>query len=442
MSAECMLFRAYAVADADTLNARSGAVLLRQRGSFGDVELLAAGTPEQVVAHEAASAARVIDLPDSILLPALVNAHAHLDLTHIGPRPYDPSLGFIGWARMIMRERARDDAAIDASVRKGVERSLLGGVAAVGDIGGALQPQPARTLAASPLLGVSFLECFGLGSRQQGACESAADRFGDLLRWMSRTGLRLGLQPHSPYSAGPRVRDWAIEMNRAYRAPLSMHLAETRPERELIMHAQGPTRAFLESLGLWDESVAADFATGHGVVRSLIEHLRAAPWLLAHVNDCDDVAIALLANTSCSIAYCPRSSDYFQNHVDLGPHRYQDMLCAGINVALGTDSIVNLPREQASRLSTFDEMAFLRRRDHTDPPTLLRMATTNGARALSLDPALFTLASRDGAPRRIAGLIAVALAPGERGEAIETALRLGRDISLLAPALAPPGGEP
>ena len=67
------------------------------------------------------------------------------------------------------------------------------------------------------------------------------------------------------------------------------------------------------------------------------------------------------------------------------------MLDAGINVALGTDSIVCLPADQCNRLSVLDEMGFLHQRDGTDPLTLLRMATVNGARALGVDENLVTL---------------------------------------------------
>ena len=120
----------------------------------------------------------------------------------------------------------------------------------------------------------------------------------------------------------------------------------------------------------------------------------------------------VLAETGTSVAYCPRSSHYFRNHESFGPHRYRDMLAAGINVCLGTDSIVNLPPDESDRLSTLDETRFLCRRDGTDPLTLLRMATVNGARALDLDPDLFIF--RSGLPHPVAGLIALPLDPSHQ----------------------------
>jgi cytosine/adenosine deaminase-related metal-dependent hydrolase len=419
MSPELRLFRPFAIADHTGLLAAPAAALVELRqGTFPT--LLAVGTQDAVSAHPAATHARTTDLPDSLILPSLVNAHTHLDLTHIGPRPFDPDKGFAAWARMIIAERFVDSDPLARSVLEGICLSLAGGVAAVGDIAGVMQSTPIHTIANSPLLGVSFIEYFGLGPRQTqsidritsflrtlGMSESSSrrsDRAGE-----SRGTVRLGLQPHAPYTAGPRLMQWTAEHKHAHNTPICTHLAETAAEHEFIAHATGPFRALLEHLNLWDDSILNDCAKGEHPIAHLAHALRITPWLLAHVNDCDDEGLRTLAETRAAVAYCPRSSHYFRNHESFGPHRYRDMLHVGINVCLGTDSIVNLPADESDRLSTLDEMRFLHRRDHTDPFTLLQMATVNGARALDLDPSLFTLRSR--LPRPIAGLIAVNLDP-------------------------------
>lgn len=405
MSTEVRLFRALGVADGGGVIAAPGAVLAASPVDGGLPRLLACGRSEDVQSHEAAAGASVIDLPDVVLLPGLVNAHTHLDLTHIGPRDFHPGGGFVGWARMIIGERLRDSRALRDSVSEGVRRSLAGGVVAVGDIAGVMQLDPIDVLRESGLLGVSFIEYFGVGARQE-ATIAQVGAFLESFRGAAGSPARVGLQPHAPYTAGLRVFQWTAEQA-SRGVPLCTHLAEGRSEHEFVARGGGAFRAFLESMGFWDSSVLDEVGKGKTPIDHLAGVLRRAPWLVAHVNDCDDAGLRVLAETRTSVAYCPRSSWYFLNHEAFGPHRYRDMLRAGVNVCLGTDSIVNLPKEESDCLSTLDEMRFLHRRDGTDSETLLNMATVNGARALGLEESLFSLRLGEIGPHAIAGLIGV-----------------------------------
>ncbi len=78
----------------------------------------------------------------------------------------------------------------------------------------------------------------------------------------------------------------------------------------------------------------------------------------------------------------------FRSPAAFGPHRYRQMQEAGITVALGTDSIINLDR--ADRLSPFDDARLLVSRDHLTPIAALGMLTVAGARALGLPPSSVT----------------------------------------------------
>ena len=94
------------------------------------------------------------------------------------------------------------------------------------------------------------------------------------------------------------------------------------------------------------------------------------------------------------MAYCPRAGSYFGAPAHFGPHRYNDMQVANICVALGTDSVINLPPAASNpttgRLSTLDEARLLFQRDEADPRHLLAMCTIHGARALGMRIGPFT----------------------------------------------------
>jgi len=347
-----------------------------------------------------------LSMPDRLVLPALVNAHAHLDLTHIGPIPFDGD--FAAWADRVRADRATEPRVIEDSVRLGIELSLIGGTGIVGDIAGNGSTVPAWTLASQTALrGVSFIEFFGLGDRQNQTIERMRECVEEWIEsdddTLNRSHYRFGLQPHAPYSAGPGVYRAAVELARKHDLCLSTHLSETREEEQFTRSASGALADLVRRIGKWDDSITSN---GQHPIDHLAEVLKAGSrdsgpgWIAAHVNYADDSHLDQLAETKTTVAYCPRTSDYFGHR----KHRYREMTERNVRVALGTDSIVGL--DTPDRISVLDEMSYLYQRDGTDPDTLLSMATTVGAVALGFDPALVTLS-----PGQIAGLIAMPFDP-------------------------------
>ncbi len=434
--------------------------------------LLAVGPTHWVAALPEAAGADVIDHRRATLIPGLVNAHTHLDLTHIGPRAFDAARGFSAWVEMIRRERRSDPAAIAESVHAGVALLRRAGTVAVGDIAGAVGGRASaaafHALRDTGIAGVSFIEFFALGGRAEAAIQTARtaleEGHADSVTPSQREGeggglglawgghpvrLRIGLSPHATYSAGTAAYRFAADLA-AQGIPACSHVAESPEERDLILHHRGPLRTLLESVGVWDEHAAAEFAGARSPVHVALRRARSpvplpqggglfsppggalvgrtscppTPFSLIHVNDCSDADLADLAAAGTPVVYCPRASAYFGAETHFGPHRYRHMLAAGLTVALGTDSIVNLPRgsddPRTGTISVLDEMRFLHARDGTDATTLLAMATINGARVLALDEEPFTLLPLDtkGAAdsdwrgeRPLAGLVALDSGP-------------------------------
>lgn len=378
------------------------------------LRILAAGTAPELDTHPLAPSIPTLRLPQAVLLPGLVNTHTHLDLTHLGPIPHDPDEGFVAWVDRVRAGRAQTADDIAKSVRLGIRLSLRAGVALVGDIAGAPKGfprlEPVETLAASPLRGISFLEFFAMGSWEP----DALVRLDDALGRARRQGLagpdlplrpvRLGLQPHAPNTVSSAAYRRAVALAADLHLPLATHLAESPEERRFVAEGAGPQREMLERFGFWTDDILRDVAQGRTPVEHLAPVLSEARFLLAHVNDLGpDAARALdtLAAARASVAYCPRASAYFGAPAHFGPHRYLDMLRAGVNVCLGTDSILNLPPgvdlDGGPGLSVLDEARLLHRRDAAGPDLLLRMCTVNGARALGWPAAAVSL-SGDAAP--------------------------------------------
>lgn len=411
-----LLVRAAALADGTGLGCVPAAILLGPGSTPGSPAhvVLAVGTPDQVRAHPAAGHAATLDLPDCLLMPGLVNAHVHADLTHVGPQPHDPTRGFVPWIEMVRARRADDPAEIADAVRQAAALLRAGGTVAVGDIvhvprigrgGSAGTDAPGRSdgLAAwrvfreSQFAGVSYLEFFGIGrgeERGRAGMERFLNDHASTLAEALAAPLRLGLQPHAPYSVSVDNYLAAVRWSRRLGLPLATHAAESPEERMLVREGTGPLADLLRRLHLWDETLPAR-VRAPSPLQLLAPALAETPCLLAHVHDADDDDIALLARTGACVAYCPRAGAYFDAPAHFGPHRYRDMLAAGVCVALGTDSIIVLPATACTPatggISILDEMRWLFAGDQTDPWVLLRMGTLHGARALGLDPRGFRL---------------------------------------------------
>ena len=352
---------------------RPAAVALREG------QVAAIGTPTEV-RRRIGTGGRTVRLADRLILPGMVNAHAHLDLTDAGPRAYGGD--FVGWLMEVVRWRRSGSAKPQAAVRRGAAMSRAAGVNVVGDIAGREEWMGCRqAMIDGGLRGVSFVEVLGIGGAMVAESLAVLDRVE--CDQPVETSVTLGVQPHAPYTTLPSLYAAAVDVAVRRGLPVSTHLAELPDELEFVASARGPFRELWELLGIWDPICEPTYSTGQHPVHWLEPQLRRAPFLCAHVNYIDDDSIALLAETRSSVAYCPVASDYFHHR----GHRYRDMIDAGVNVCLGTDSILCQPPDEPQPLGILAQMRHLYRRDRTDPQLLLKMATTNGMRGLQLEPA-------------------------------------------------------
>jgi len=323
----------------------------------------------------AAPVAGEIDHGDAAILPGFVNAHTHLELTHLRGRvPFRGS--FIRWVEDLVALRWLDQAEADrvAAIREGAGQSLAAGVTAIGDVGYGLHAVGAWS-GADPWI-TGYLEVLGIGAR---ASAWHAQSFDVLRKACNRAPFadhcRVGLSPHAPYSVETSVYRCVVEYAAAAHRPLCTHLAETLDELQFLADGTGPLRDMLERWGLWDGSFVPPGCSPVEYMRRL--GLLDCNPLLIHVNYVSGQDLETLSRHDCHVAFCPRSHAFFGHK----PHRWRDMLGSGINVCVGTDSLAS-----NDSLSVLDELRFLWRQSPTVPPgTLLRMGTLAGARALGVE---------------------------------------------------------
>jgi len=315
------------VAPMDRPLIRDGGVVIR-RG-----RIVAVGTGS--ILRRDHPAATVEDLGQSILLPGLVNAHAHLELSLL--KPGEAPASFVEWVQDLMRRTAPElDPALFAreGVAEGLKQCARFGVTSVGDISRQCEATRPLLNAAAGARVVSYGEVLAMASRRnflEPRLAAAADAS------QASERVRIGISPHAPYSVEAHGYRRCLEVARDHGLPLATHLAETPYEAEFLASHAGPFRELWRFLGAWDEDVPK--FDGGPIRYANALGLLDFPALLAHVNYCDDDELALLARRQASVVYCPRTHAYFGHP----PHRWREMLAAGINVALGTDSCASSP---------------------------------------------------------------------------------------------------
>jgi cytosine/adenosine deaminase-related metal-dependent hydrolase len=332
-----------------------------------------------------AQAHYVTEMPGHLLLPGLVNAHTHLELSL--SQPGNPPKNFAAWLTQMIRSAENDSAA---AVAHGVDQCWRFGVTTVADI--TRQPGLVR-----PYLAVTGLRITSFGEVR--AMATRRHQLAPLLDAALHAGVspqgrpRIGISPHSPYSTESAAYLACIEAAKKFALPLTTHLAESPDEAQFLAHHTGPLRDLWDSLG-WDDQVPK-FAGGPiRFAKSL--SLLDLPTLLAHVNYCDDAELAILAAGRASVVYCPRTHRFFGHP----PHRFQEMLARGINVAVGTDSCASSPD-----LNLLNDLRLIHQIAPDMPAaSVLEMGTRRGAAALGLENLCGSVA-----PGRAADLVAFAV---------------------------------
>lgn len=358
--------------------------------------IVAVGRRKDVLKAAGASP-EVRELGDAVLMPGLINAHTHLELSWMAEdRPPAPT--YVDWVRnLVARRAAGAPQTARAAAEQALAASVAAGTVALADV--ANDAWAPGVLARSGLPGVAFLEVYGFRTADAEPILAAAAERLDAVESdpdvaEARARLHVELTPHAPHTCShPLLRALAGRAAAAH-ARLSIHVAESPAECELLATGRGPMAELLRERGAWDDSFKAP---GQSPVEYLdrlgMLHART---LAVHCVHLDHQDVSKLQARGVTVVTCPRSNQM----LGVGKAPVQRLLTSGVPVALGTDSLAS-----NTDLSVFVELAALRDEHPELPPAAaLRIATLNGATALGLAKDLGSLE-----PGKLAKLVAVPL---------------------------------
>jgi cytosine/adenosine deaminase-related metal-dependent hydrolase len=322
------------------------------------------------------------------IMPALVNAHTHLELSwlrdQVPPAPTMPE-----WVERLLALRRGVNVDPAGPIRAAIREARAAGTGLVGDVTNSLAAyEPLRE---SGLSAAIFRELLGFNTLDPAALVAAAQRQIDALQPHDR--LRVSIVPHAPYSVAPALMDQIAAAATAGQR-LSIHLGESAEEVEFLENGKGAWRVLLNGLGVWHDawvppaSSPVDFIAAHGLLSDRL--------LAVHCVQLTDQDLGKLASAGATVVACPRSNRW----TGAGLPPVERFYHSGVRVAVGTDSLGSV-----EDLNLFAELALMRDLAPAVPArSLIESATKQGADALGFGAEFGTIE-----PGKRADLIAVRL---------------------------------
>jgi cytosine/adenosine deaminase-related metal-dependent hydrolase len=306
---------------------------------------------------------------DGILSPGFVNAHCHLELSHMkGMIP--TKTGLQEFVKQIVSMRQVDPEAIHEAIVSAEAEMVANGIVAVGDIANTLDTLDQK--AKHNLAYYSFVELYDLDPTR------AHDKIIagiEIQKQFQDNCIRASLVPHAPYSVTARL--WTLLSEHFESHTISLHNQETPGENEFFETKTGPF------LGMYERTqVALDFfePTGKTSLQSVLPVFKKAHHgILVHnsFTSAADIQAVHAAMNNAFWCLCPNANQYIEQ--TMPPIKL--LRNNNATIVVGTDSYAS-----NWQLNILDELKTIQQH-HTDIPLseMLQWATINGARALQMD---------------------------------------------------------
>ena len=343
-----------------------GALLIQPTGN-GD-RIMAVGTYSSLKKE---SYERIVDLGPVTIAPGLINAHTHLEISHLSGKTIGGQ-GFVSWLESLVPHLNLPPD--DKSLRNALEEMRSSGTVFTADMADRHAGQLAEFLEKNNFAHWLMVQHFGfavpIGKKKPPltTAESHNPKLAD-----TENFCRAG---HAFYSTDAAILQAAKKWNRQHKRPFALHLAESSGESELLNNGRGELAEFFRSAGILPPDFQAPGCSPVAYAEKL--HLLDEMTLAIHCVQINQSDINTLAHRRVNVCLCPRSNAF----IDVGRAPWEKLHQAGVNLCLGTDSLTS-----NYDLNLWHELEFLLNENNStiDFSNALAMLTINPARALAIN---------------------------------------------------------
>jgi cytosine/adenosine deaminase-related metal-dependent hydrolase len=325
------------------------------------------GTVEAILGIE--DAGEDIQSFDGILTPGFVNAHCHLELSHM--KDMIPAhTGLQEFVKQIVSLRKVEAAVIQEAILAAENEMISNGIVAVGDISNTLDTLAQK--AKHNLAYYTFVELYDLDPTR------APDKIIagiEIQKAFEQNCVRASLVPHAPYSVTNNL--WKLLSEHFGAHTISMHNQETPDENDFFKTKTG------SFLGMYERTkVSLDFfeATGLSSLQSVLPIFKnAATSILVHnsFTSANDITAVKKQMPNTFWCLCPNANQYIEQTMP----PIELLQSQQATIVVGTDSYAS-----NWSLNILDELNTIQQHNPQIPlDEMLGWATINGARALQME---------------------------------------------------------
>jgi len=299
---------------------------------------------------------------EGILCPGFVNAHCHLELSHLLGMS-EKGKGFIDFVRSSIHKRNDfTKEEIQISIEKAEQQMIENGIVALADICNTtdtlIQKQKGK------LQYYNFIEAVQVYETE---VETTISSNLEIRNQFRKYGLQATVVPHAPYSCVPKLLEKISEISDKFDKAFTFHNQEIAAENELFFSKSGAMFDWLNKIGaskiIWENR-------NKNPTIAVLEYFKInKPLLLVHNTFTKKEEIT--ENYYCT---CPKANLYIENTLPNFSIFNTEKLC------VGTDSLAS-----NNSLSILEELLVIQENSDFDMNTLLKIACKNGAEALGFE---------------------------------------------------------
>jgi cytosine/adenosine deaminase-related metal-dependent hydrolase len=305
---------------------------------------------------------------DGILCPGFINAHCHLELSHLVGK-IKKHIGLPAFAKEIIQIRASFSEEIAIEKMTLADKWMFeNGIVAVGDI---CNNSTSFTVKNNSLIYYhSFIELIGLNPKNaDGIFENGKNVYKNLVSF----NLNGSLAPHAPYSVSNKLIQLISEFNALNNKQTSIHNQESLEELKFFMGVKNgfdDLFAFLKMDMNWYK------APNKTSLQNYLPLIKKDSWILVHntFTNTEDVEASALKNVFW--CFCPTANLYIENHLP-NFEIYKNYLN---RICVGTDSLAS-----NENLDIIKELNIISNNSKYTTEQLLKAITYNGAKALEIE---------------------------------------------------------